>query len=71
MSDLTQLARERGAKAAATATKAKADEACADLAPIVWGLRDSGSSQQAIADELNSQGPLHAARANPGINSRL
>ena len=54
--NLTQEARERGAKAAAVSIVAKFDEAYADLAPIVRELREKGLSQTAIADELNKQG---------------
>lgn len=54
--NLTQEARQRGAKAAGVALRAKADEAYSDLAPIVGELRAKGCSQQAIADELNKLG---------------
>lgn len=54
--NLTQEAREHGAKAAAVAIRAKADEAYSDLAPIVAKLRDDGLTQAAIADELNKLG---------------
>lgn len=54
--NLTQAARKRGARAAGAAVVAKANEAYADLAPIVRELRDRGLSQMAIADELNRQG---------------
>lgn len=54
--NLTPAARQRGATAAGAANRAKADEAYADLAPIVAELRDKGLTQSAIADELNKQG---------------
>ena len=54
--NLTQEARERGAKAAAVAIRAKAAEAYSDLAPIVAELRGKGYTQAAIADELNRMG---------------
>lgn len=54
--NLTQAARKRGAKAAGVAVAAKANEAYADLAPIMREMRTKGLSQQAIANELNQQG---------------
>jgi len=54
--NLTQAARKRGAQAAGEAVAATANEAYADLAPIVMELRGRGLSQQAIAQELNEQG---------------
>lgn len=54
--NLTQDARERGAQAAAVAIRAKADEAYADLAPIVGELRNKGLTLAGIAEELNRQG---------------
>lgn len=54
--NLTQEARERGAKAAGDAVRRNADEAYADLARIMQELREKGLSQKAIADELNQQG---------------
>ena len=54
--NLTQAARKRGAKAAGLAVAAKANEAYADLAPIMREMRTNGLSQQAIANELNQQG---------------
>lgn len=54
--NLTQEARERGAKAAGAAVRAIADKEYADLAPIVRELRERGLTQNAIADELNHQG---------------
>jgi DNA invertase Pin-like site-specific DNA recombinase len=54
--NLTQEARERGAKAAGVANQAKASEAYSDLAPIVAELRDKGRTQVEIAAELNKLG---------------
>jgi DNA invertase Pin-like site-specific DNA recombinase len=54
--NLTQEARQRGAKAAGVANQAKADEAYADLRPIVGELRDKGHTQVEIAAELNKLG---------------
>ena len=62
--NLTQEARQRGAKAAGVAIRAKATEAYSDLAPIVGELRGKGFSQQAIADELNRLGHT-TRRAKP------
>lgn len=62
--NLTQEARERGAKAAAVAIRAKAGEAYSDLMPIIGELRDKGLTQQAIADELNRLGHT-TRRAKP------
>jgi len=53
--NLTQEARERGAKAAGESLRSKADDAYADLAPIVRDLHAKGFSLAAIADELNKQ----------------
>lgn len=54
--NLTQEAREKGAKAAGVAVATKANEAYADLAPIVRDLKEKGLTQVAIAEELNRQG---------------
>ena len=54
--NLTQAARQRGAKAAGEANRAKADEAYSDLAPIVAELRGKGRTQVEIAAELNKLG---------------
>ena len=54
--NLTDAARKIGAKAAGAAVAAKANEAYSDLAPIMRQMRANGSTQQAIADELNQQG---------------
>jgi DNA invertase Pin-like site-specific DNA recombinase len=54
--NLTQEARQRGAKAAGESLRAKADEAYADLAPIVRELHAKGTTQAAIAAELNKLG---------------
>lgn len=54
--NLTQAARQRGAKAAGAAVAANAKAAYADLAPIMREMREKGLSQQAIANELNQQG---------------
>ena len=64
--NLTLAARKRGARAAGVAVAASADEAYSDLAPIVLELRGRGLSQQAIADELNSQG--HTTRRGKAWN---
>lgn len=62
--NLTQEARQRGANAAAVAIKAKANEAYADLVPIVAELHGKGLTQQAIANELNRLGHT-TRRAKP------
>jgi DNA invertase Pin-like site-specific DNA recombinase len=54
--NLTQAARERGAKAAGEAVSRLANEAYADLLPTMLEWRQAGLSQQAIADKLNEQG---------------
>lgn len=64
--NLDQAARQRGAKAAAVAIKAKASEAYADLVPIVQELHASGHTQAAIAAELNRLG--HTTRRGKSWN---
>jgi DNA invertase Pin-like site-specific DNA recombinase len=54
--NLTLEARKRGAKAAGEAVIAKANDAYADLMPVVRELRSRGLTQTAIAGELNQQG---------------
>ena len=54
--NLTQKAREKGAKAAGKAVKELADKAYVDLLPQMIEWRDAKWTQQAIADELNRQG---------------
>jgi DNA invertase Pin-like site-specific DNA recombinase len=54
--NLTQEARERGAKAAGKSLRAQAVEAYSDLAPTMRELRAAGNSPQAIADKLNEMG---------------
>ena len=46
--NLTQEARERGAKAAGAAVRTKADKEYADLFPVVQEMRERGLSQTAI-----------------------
>ncbi|HUY32083.1 MAG TPA: recombinase family protein [Pirellulales bacterium] len=58
--NLTQEARERGAKAAGEAVKATADGAYTFLFPTVRQLRTEGLSYQAVADWLNAAG--HSTR---------
>lgn len=64
--NLTDVARRSGAKAAGVVVAARANEAYADLAPIMRQLRASGKTQQAIADELNKQG--HTTRTGKQWN---
>ena len=54
--NLTEEARRKGAQNAGVAVAEAADEAYADLLPIVGELRAKGLSLQAIADDLNAQG---------------
>ena len=54
--NLTQKARERGAKAAGEAVKAQAEEAYQDLSPVMVEMREQGSTLQQIAASLNEQG---------------
>ena len=46
----------RGAKAATEARKRLADEAYADLLPVIGQSRSEGDSLRQIADKLNSEG---------------
>lgn len=64
--NLTQEARQQGAKAAGVAIKAKAAEAYADLAPTIAELRGDGLTLVAIAEELNQQG--HTTRKGKSWN---
>ena len=54
--NLTQAAREKGARRAGVAMSKLADEAYADLAGMMIDWREEGLTQQAIADKLNSEG---------------
>jgi DNA invertase Pin-like site-specific DNA recombinase len=54
--NLTQEARERGAKAAGAVRRQKADRAYADLTERMHEMRNTGSTLQQIADQLNSEG---------------
>ncbi len=54
--NLTTEARQRGVEAASETHRRQADEAYADLVPLMLEWRETGWSQQAIADELNEQG---------------
>ncbi len=54
--NLTQAARERGARRAAEVRSAKADEAYLDLLPQMQEWRKSGLSLIAIAERLNDEG---------------
>jgi len=54
--NLTQEARERGAKAAGEAVKTKARETYADLIDDMIKMREAGATFEAIADRLNQQG---------------
>lgn len=64
--NLTDEARKTGAKAAGAAVTAKANEAYADLIPVMRQMRSKGLTQQAIADELNQQG--HTTRTGKKWN---
>ena len=54
--NLTTTARARGRKAAAVVIADKARQAYTDLLPTMQEWQQSGMSQQAVADKLNSQG---------------
>ena len=54
--NLTQEARERGAKAAGDAARARAREAYADLIDDMIKMRENGATFEEIADRLNKQG---------------
>jgi DNA invertase Pin-like site-specific DNA recombinase len=56
--NLTQEARERGAKAAGKALHAKAVEAYTEIVPIVRELKAQGLTLRAIAEELTARGYL-------------
>ena len=58
--NLTDEARARGATLGAAAARALADDAYADVMPLVVELRGRGLSQRAIADQLNADG--HSTR---------
>jgi len=54
--NLSEKARAKGTRAAAKARTEYARQAYVDLVPIMLEWRESGLSQQAIADKLNEQG---------------
>jgi len=54
--NLTQEAREKGAEQAGKVLTKLADEAYADVGPMMLDWRNSGMTQQAIADKLNDEG---------------
>jgi DNA invertase Pin-like site-specific DNA recombinase len=54
--NLTPEAQQKGAERAAAARGKAAEEAYADVRPMMKELRDKGTSLQGIADELNIQG---------------
>jgi len=58
--NLTPEARARGSILGAAAARARADDAYADVMPLVLELRGRGLSQRAIAGRLNADG--HATR---------
>jgi DNA invertase Pin-like site-specific DNA recombinase len=64
--NLTEQARQKGAKAAGKASSHAADEAYSDLVPIMQELRSQGLSQQEIADRLNADG--HTTRRGKAWN---
>lgn len=57
----------KGAKAAANAHRAAADEAYADLLPMIQQLRGDGQTLQQIADALNAEG--HTTRRGKPWNN--
>lgn len=71
--NLTQEARERGAKASGEAARARAAEAYDDLVPLVAELREQGLSLRAVADELTRRGHTtrHGKPWNPVQVSRV
>ncbi len=54
--NLDDEARQRGAAAGGQASRLAADEAYADLVPMMLEWRSEGLSQQAIAGRLNAEG---------------
>jgi DNA invertase Pin-like site-specific DNA recombinase len=64
--NLTPAARSKGNQRAAVVSRLKADDAYADVAPLVRELRDGGLSHRAIADALNHQG--HTTRTGKPWN---
>jgi DNA invertase Pin-like site-specific DNA recombinase len=54
--NLTDQARQKGAKAAGEASSRLADEAYYDLVPLILEKKAEGKSEQAIADELTAAG---------------
>lgn len=64
--NLSSEGRERGARNAGNANRAKASEAYADLMPDLLTWRGRGLSLQAIADQLNAEG--HTTRGQKKWN---
>jgi DNA invertase Pin-like site-specific DNA recombinase len=64
--NLDDASRARGIKAAAASHKARADQAYADLMPVVTQLRAEGLSLRTIADRLNGEG--HVTRTGKPWN---
>lgn len=64
--NLTEAARLKGTERAAAAKARAADEAYADLQPILTELRAGGMTLQAIADKLNADG--HTTRRGAAWN---
>jgi DNA invertase Pin-like site-specific DNA recombinase len=54
--NLTQAAREKGARNAGQSLKAQARDAYADVLPLIQSLKGQGFTLQGIADELTEQG---------------
>jgi DNA invertase Pin-like site-specific DNA recombinase len=65
--NLTHEAQQKGAERAAEARGKAADEAYADLWPMMMELREKGRTLQAIAGELNRQG--HTTRRGKPWNA--
>jgi DNA invertase Pin-like site-specific DNA recombinase len=65
--NLTQAARKRGARAAGERVAALANEAYADLAPMMLEWREQGQTLTQIADTLNAQG--HTTRRGKAWNA--
>ena len=65
--NLSQEAREQGARAAGATDRANADQAYADLYPIITELREEGLSLAAIAPRLNDMG--HTTRRGKSWNA--
>jgi len=64
--NLSNEARQKGAKAAGKASQRAADEAYSDITPTMGELRSEGLSLQAIADRLNAEG--HTTRRGKAWN---